>query len=273
MGTLLAWEAAAGHAFHYLSGAPATWAQLWQGLESVGDPSLWSIGPTSPRSRSRTMGPILGGVTSRVPRSKAAGADIERWGGRESGEMRRALSLVLGLVLAVMLVSVGTVGAKAPGTSDRTGDLSLWPHAGFGVAEADFPGVAWWGTATFDDVTYGMAFFLTPGKAHPVKSPPFGDDPAVVTHWTEDFEIYADAGFVLDPTTGYLTALPGTTVLWGHDAGTTHWKNFTWLGNGRVDVGEGPFTAWDGRKTHISGSFGSVFADPPSPATGTLRFN
>jgi hypothetical protein len=169
--------------------------------------------------------------------------------------MRRALSVVLVLVLALMLVSVGAVGAKAPGTGDRSGDLALFPAGG-----GTFSDVAWTGTVTFDGVPYGIAFFVE-----------LGPETGAVAHWTEDFVIYMSDDFTFDVTaTGpVLIGVPDDPVLWAHDSGITHWKNFTWLGNGQVDEALDPFAEWQGARTHISGQFD--FAN--LPATGTLRFN
>lgn len=187
--------------------------------------------------------------------------------------MRRAVSVVLALVLALMLVSVGAVVAKAPGTGDRTGDMELVLNFGaFAVPPIEFSDVTWIGTITFgegeDEVVYGMAFFLTPGKPHPVKPLP------VVTHWTEDWAVYELDTFDYGFTGPVLTTFdPGEPVLWGHDSGMTHWKNFTWTGNGHVSGAESPFEEWMGSRTHATGDFGVDFVEGTSWAAGTLRFN
>ena len=176
--------------------------------------------------------------------------------------MKRALTVVLVLVLALMLVSVGAVGAKAPGTSDRTGEMDLEFNLGFGG-----PGdIAWIGTIEFDHGIYAIAFFFYPGHAS-----------EVVSHWAGDFEIYeydAEEPCFAMPGGVLASFACGDPLLVGHDKGITHLKNLTWLGNGSVDEAYGPFAEWDGRNVQEGGDF-TFYPDIPAPHTaeGTLRFN
>lgn len=162
--------------------------------------------------------------------------------------MRRALLVVLVMVLALSLVSAAAVGAKPPSMGDRTGEMDLELNLGFSS-----PGeIAWIGTIEFDHGVYAIAFFFYPGHAS-----------EVVSHWTETFEIYEDAQCF---ETTFDCEDP---VLVGHDKGITHLKKLTWLGNGSVDEANGDFAEWDGRNTQIKGDFSFV----TFKAEGTLRFN
>ena len=49
----------------------------------------------------------------------------------------------------------------------------------------------------------------------------------------------------------------------------THWKEFTWEGNGYIKTAEAPFEEWEGRRTHTSG----IFDFAAGTGTGTVRFN
>jgi hypothetical protein len=180
--------------------------------------------------------------------------------------MRRALLVVLVMVLALSLVSATAVGAKPPSMGDRTGEMDLEFNLGF---PAEGPGgIAWIGTIEFDHGVYAIAFFFYPGPAS-----------KVVSHWTETFKIYEyDALAPCFEMTGpFLTTFAcGEPVLVGHDKGITHLKKLTWLGNGSVDEASGPFEEWDGRNTKIKGDFTlnpsfDIFV--PYTAEGTLRFN
>lgn len=182
--------------------------------------------------------------------------------------MRRTalLFLVLALALALTAVSVTAAGAKAPGTSDRSGELVLELNFGaFADPPIAYSEVTWIGTVEFDHGVYGIAYFLSPGNASDV-----------VSHWTEAWEIYEfDPGQPFYEFSGPVLTMfdPGEPLLVAHDAGITHWKNFTWIGNGRVDSAASAFAEWEGRNTHTSGGFTLSFDPPMGSAEGILRFN
>jgi hypothetical protein len=173
--------------------------------------------------------------------------------------MKRWFTVVLVMVLALSFVSVGAAGAKAPGTGDRTGDLNLWLNWGAIVGEGPHQDIVWFGTATFDDVDYGVVYYTVTTHGSEVTS-----------HWTETWDMYDyhEALFLIDE--GVLIGFnPGEAVVSGTDSGMTHWKNFTWVGNGSIDMANAPFEEWEGHRTHISGDFDLA----AGTASGTVRFN
>lgn len=173
--------------------------------------------------------------------------------------IRRWVSVVLMMALALSLASVGAADAKAPGTSDRTGDLNLSLNFGAIVAEGPHQDIVWFGAATFDEVDYGVVYYTVTTHGSEVTS-----------HWTETWAMfdYHEDLFVVDQ--GVLIGFnPGEAVLSGTDSGMTHWKNFTWVGNGTIDMANGPFEEWEGHRTHISGDFDLA----AGTASGTVRFN
>ncbi len=177
--------------------------------------------------------------------------------------MRRSLSVVLALTLALSLMSVGAASAKAPGTGDRTGDLVLSLNFGvFPPGAGPHQDIVWFGTVTFDEGTFGVVYYTV--TTH-------GSE--VVSHWTETWEMheYHDDLFVVAEDSGVLeefNPIDGPVVV-GTDSGMTHWKKLTWVGNGSVDEAIAPFEQWQGRTTHIAGSFNLV----EGTATGTVRLN
>ncbi len=174
--------------------------------------------------------------------------------------MKRKLSIVLTIVMALTVLSVAPASAKAPGTVDRTGDLALLLNFGAFAPEGPYEGIVWYGTVEFDDVEYGIVYRTVTTHANEVAS-----------HWTETWEMYRPGEYAFVVDTGVLTGFvtTGAPVVSGFDKGMTHWKNFTWVGNGWVDVAEAPFNEWEGRRVHTKGAFDPVLGT----GTGTIRFN
>ena len=172
---------------------------------------------------------------------------------------KRWSSVVLVMALALSLASVGVAGAKAPGTPDRTGDLNLLLNWGAITGEGPHQDIVWFGTATFDDVDYGVVYYTVTTHRSEVTS-----------HWTETWDMfdYDEELFVI--VEGVLTGFnPGEAVVSGTDSGMTHWKKFTWVGNGSIDMANAPFEEWEGHRTNISGDFDLA----AGTAFGTVRFN
>jgi hypothetical protein len=94
---------------------------------------------------------------------------------------------------------------------------------------------------------------------------------AVVSHWVEDWEIYENSDDLFDVDAGGVlqgfNPLASDPLVEGFDAGMTHWKKFTWVGNGFVETATGPFAEWEGRRVHTEGSFAFPFG------SGIVRFN
>jgi hypothetical protein len=171
--------------------------------------------------------------------------------------MKRKALFVLVMVLALSLVSAGAVSAKAPDMGDRTGVLDLSVNLGAFPPAVPLDGIVWYGTVTFDEGEYGIVFRTVTTHRN-----------EVVSHWTETFDIY-DVWEFTAPT-GVLEGFThGDPVVSGTDKGMTHWKNFTWVGNGSVDMAKAPFAQWEGRNVHISGEFDfELFT-----GDGVVRFN
>ena len=168
--------------------------------------------------------------------------------------------VVLLMTLALLLVSVGAVSAKAPGTGDRTGDLDLLLNFGAFAPGGPYDGIVWYGTVEFDEGEYGIVYRTIPTHANEVAS-----------HWTETWEMYRPGEYTFSVTDGVLTGFvtTGDPVVSVFDEGMTHWKNFTWVGNGLVVMAEEPFDEWEGRRAHTKGDFDPV----GGTGTGTIRFN
>ncbi|MDX2466150.1 MAG: hypothetical protein QNL12_02460, partial [Acidimicrobiia bacterium] len=133
-----------------------------------------------------------------------------------------SMLVVLLMALALLLVSVGAVSAKAPGTGDRTGDLDLLLNPGVFAPVGPYDGIVWYGTVEFDEVEYGIVYRTVPTHANEVAS-----------HWTETWEMYRPGEYTFFDADGVLTGFvtTGDPVVSATDKGMTHWKNFTWVGN------------------------------------------
>lgn len=172
--------------------------------------------------------------------------------------MKRRLSTVLAIVVALTLVSVAPVSADEP----LVGDMELEFNLEFGTGL--FPAISWVGTVDFDGDVYGIAFFPTGAK-----------DVGTVHHFWEDWAIYPyDAG---DPfftfTGGVLTEFaPEPPVLEGYDRGTAM-KNNRYRMNGSVTGVADPFEEWLGRNVHMSGVIEWYEFGAPHFAPGTFRVN
>ena len=174
--------------------------------------------------------------------------------------MRRRSVLVLVLVLALSLVMVGAVNAKPPSFGDRTGDLDLSLNYGAIPPSIPHDGIVWYGTVEFDGIEYGIVYRTVTTHAS-----------EVVSHWTETWEMYAPGTYEFFSAGGVLTNFVTTAdpLVVGRDEGITHWKKFTWLGNGPITDATGVFDHWEGRRTHTKG----VFNPLEGWGIGTLRIN
>ena len=175
--------------------------------------------------------------------------------------MQRRTMLLLVTVLVLSLATAGAVQAKAPSMGDRSGDLDISLNFGaLSPVPGPLDGITWYGTVMFDGVPYDIVYRTTP---------PVGNE--VVTHWSEPWEVFAfgDAGIVAPSgvVIGYdADAVP---LMTGFDAGITHMKNATWLGNGPVLTADGPFAQWEGHRAHTRGDVDLATLS----GTGTLRLN
>jgi len=177
--------------------------------------------------------------------------------------MKRKLSIALVLSVALSLVAVAPVSAKAPLTGEMDLQFNLgWPGPQDMVPE-------WVGTITIDGEEFGMAFFnIGSGK-------PFDDNPSEVVFFHEIWKIYEMGGFVFEfAADGTLTKfVEGPVVLWGYDTGTVTPANSKYRMNGSVEGAAAPFEEWAGRHVHMSGIIEWYPFGAPQYAPGTLRIN
>ena len=89
--------------------------------------------------------------------------------------MKRKLSIVLTIVMALTVLSVAPASAKAP----LVGDMELEFNLEVGADGGSFPAIAWVGTVNLDRDVYGIAFFPIGAR-----------DVGTVHHFWEDWAIY-----------------------------------------------------------------------------------
>lgn len=176
--------------------------------------------------------------------------------------MKRKLSVVLAMVVALTLISIVPVSAKAP----LTGEMELDFNLGFGDGTTPFPQFSWVGTVTIDGHEYGMSFEpVGTGK-------PFSSDPNTTVHFFEEIWTIYEGEVTFDG--GVLTEFdPGPVVLRGYDVGITNLANNKYHMNGSVEEAASPFEEWVGRNVHMSGDVLWYPFGAPQFAPGTFRIN
>lgn len=174
--------------------------------------------------------------------------------------MKRRLSIVLVLVLALTMVIVAPAGAKKP----LGGNMELEFNLAFNPEGSGTELITWVGTVELEDELYGIAFFPTAEK-----------NVGTVHHFWEDWKIYPyDQG---EPffafTGGVLTEFePYDPVLEGSDRGVST-LNDKYHMNGRVEGAAAPFEEWLGRSVHMKGVIEWYDFGAPHFGPGVFRIN
>jgi hypothetical protein len=127
------------------------------------------------------------------------------------------------------------------------------------------PEIAWYGTLTVDEVTFGMALY-------------FADTPTVIHgnsyHYVEGFKVFT--GQFSDPLGTDCEPGDADVVLSGTDSGTASLANAKFRSMGTVDQASGYFEGWEGRRIYQDGVVTEVDIDGmPVPVSfvGSLRLN
>jgi hypothetical protein len=171
----------------------------------------------------------------------------------EVDEMKRKmLTLIAGLGVSVALMT--------PASADEPlrGDQLMMANY-----DESCPGIAWYGTLTVDEATFGMALY-------------FADTPAVIHgnsyHYVEGFKVFT--GQFSDPLG--TDCEPGDVVLSGTDSGSSSLANAKFRSMGTVDEAAGYFEGWEGRRIYQDGVVTEVDIEGmPVPVSfvGSLRLN
>lgn len=175
--------------------------------------------------------------------------------------MRRLLWLLVAALTLTMVVATPAT-AKKPVVGEMDLEFNLLYD---GSTDLSIP--TWVGTITFDDDEYGMAFFPTgSGK-------PFDTDPNLNVHFFEEvWVVYETLDSEFD--NGALVKFePGDVVLQGVDSGITNITASKYHMTGTVDIAEGPFEAWEGRKVYMRGSIDWYEFGAPHFGPGIFRLH
>lgn len=143
------------------------------------------------------------------------------------GGMRRRLPIVVGLMLALSLVS----GVSLSADDGYRGVIDAEFNAGFGDLSTPCSEMSWYGTVDFGSEEYGLLWISLGGEAGPELFR-FGD------MWL----LYENYSFVVDEG-GVLTECMGFPAIWGYDTGRMRFVDGWTRASGSVEyvAPDGPF--------------------------------
>jgi hypothetical protein len=161
----------------------------------------------------------------------------------------KTMFFVCAFVVAAVLVGCSEVAPTDAVSDDQVYEAAKYSPAcememffnPFWFADPSVP--FYWGTMTYDDMSYGTVIFYAGQSGKPFLNPYRGE----TLHWLETIVTYND-DLEMDPTSH--AVLAGTALLVQEATGLSM-PNGRGTANGNIVNAAGPFEGWGGRQSHF----------------------